>query len=92
MFTVRELQKIQRHLFHSQPDRIYQLLRQAYLKGTTPKNLRNLETITRKCRLPSSGRRTKPLSCCVATDRLRFQSIFLHRLCEAEVADRVTCS
>lgn len=49
MFTVRELRRIHRHLFHSQLGCIYQLLRWAALKGTTPEDLRNLKIITRKC-------------------------------------------
>lgn len=40
MFTVRELKKVHRHLFHSQPDRIYQLLRRANPNGTTADDLK----------------------------------------------------
>lgn len=61
IFTVRELRKVHLYLFHSQPDCIYLLLRRSNPNKTTTDDLKNSETITRKCdeyqRLPSAQSR-----------------------------------
>lgn len=49
MFTESELKKINRRLFHTQPDQIFQLLRKADPKSVTAKDFNNFKCITRKC-------------------------------------------
>lgn len=49
LFTTSKLRRVHRHLYHTHPDKIFQLLRRADPNNVTADDLTRLESITRKC-------------------------------------------
>lgn len=92
MFTVQELRKIHRHLFRSQPVRIYQRLKCSDPTKTMVDDLKGLERITKECdvcqRLATSPSRfrvaIKPIKSvfnrCVCVDLMKLGQIQFYTL------------